>query len=76
MGVKTTLDSNQVLHQKKLFWENFLRENPSYLAGWIELAKIEVQLENIEEAKFALQKAVRINPNSVEVERLSEVLGI
>ena len=75
LSLKTVLDSNQVLLQEKLFWEAFLINNPTYFSGWIELVKIEVQLENVESAKNALQKARGINPNSDEIKKLDELLG-
>lgn len=75
LGLKTVTDSNQVLLQEKLFWEAFLINNPTYFSGWIELVKIEVQLENVESAKKALQKARGINPNSDEIKKLDKLLG-
>lgn len=76
LGLKTVLNSNQVLLQERLFWEAFLINNPTYFSGWIELVKIEVQLENIESAKNALQKARFINPNSDEIKKLGKLLGL
>lgn len=34
LGVET-----QSLRLEKEFWENFLKENPSYIPGWVELGR-------------------------------------
>jgi len=70
LGLKTVLNSNQALLQEKFFWESLLEENPTYLSGWVELAKIEIQLENLEAAKKAILTAFEINPNSIEVKNI------
>lgn len=75
LGLKIVTDSNHVLLQERFFWKTLLSKYPTYFAGWIELTKIEVQLENISAAKVALEKAREINPNSSEVKRLFEVLA-
>lgn len=76
LGLKTVTDSSLVLLQERFFWEGLLTKHPTYLSGWIELTKIEVQLENLKAAKIALEKAREIDPNSIEVKKLSEVLMV
>lgn len=76
LSIKTITNSRQVLLQEKLFWERLLTSHPTYFTGWIELTKVEIQLENIEAAKIALIKAREINPNLEEVTMLSEVLKL
>ena len=62
----------ELLKQQKLYWEEFLAENPTYLDGWIELANIELKLGKTEEAKLSLDKAKAIGPNSSKVKDLEE----
>lgn len=76
LGVRIESETKTSLEQGKIFWENFLVENPSYLQGWLELAKIEVQLENFEAARSAFSKAKTINPNSELIKNAESVLGI
>lgn len=64
LGTKAAVPSESTITQEKLFWENFLKENPTYFDGWIELAKINIKLGNQNEARDALLKAEKINPNS------------
>ena len=61
--------------QRKIdFWQNFLVIYPTYEAGWIEIAKIEIQKQNYTEALWALSKAKEINPNSEKVKNLESEL--
>ena len=64
----------ELLKEQKLYWEEFLAENPTYLDGWIELANIELKLGKTEEAKLSLDKAKAIGPNSSKVKVLEEAL--
>ncbi|MEK7112191.1 MAG: tetratricopeptide repeat protein [Patescibacteria group bacterium] len=54
----------ELLKYQKIYWKDFLAENPTYFDGWIELAQIELKLGNLEEAKLSFEKAKTINPNS------------
>jgi len=76
LGLKTQnrIDEQQLLKEQKLYWEEFLAENPTYLDGWIELANIELKLGNLEEAKLSLDKAKAIGPNSSKVKALEDAL--
>ena len=76
LGLKTQNQKyeQQLLKEQKLYWENFLAKNPTYLDGWIELANIELALGNPEEAQLSLEQAKTISPNSSSVKALQEVL--
>ncbi|MFV1917083.1 MAG: hypothetical protein ACC618_01165 [Patescibacteria group bacterium] len=74
LGLKIVVDSNQVLLQEQYFWNNLLKENPTYLQGWVELAKINIQLEDIDSAREALFKARKVDPNSILLEELEKNL--
>jgi hypothetical protein len=58
--------------EELLFWEGFLRENPTYQTGWIELTKLELERGNLEVAKLYFDKAVSIEPNSEVLEVLKD----
>ena len=76
LGIKTQnqIYEQELLKEQKLYWEEFLAENPTYLDGWIELANIELKLGKTEEAKLSLDKAKAIGPNSSKVKDLEEAL--
>jgi len=59
---KETYFKDQLLRKK--FWLSFLNSNPNYLPGWIELAKIESRLGNLQAANEAFETAQKIDPNS------------
>lgn len=40
LGVET-----QSLSLEKEFWENFIKENPNYIPGWIELERMDKVIE-------------------------------
>jgi len=62
--------------QEKTFWESILSQNPSYLPGYLELAKINFSLGDKNSAYSDLMKASEINPNSLDVKNLEKELGI
>ena len=66
LGIETQnqIYEQELLKEQKIYWENFLAENPTYFDGWIELANIDLKLGNLEEAKLSFEKAKTINPNS------------
>lgn len=64
-------EGSDKLNEDKLFWQEFVSENPSYQDGWVMLAKINLGLGNIEEARAAFEKAKEIDPNSEEISKLN-----
>ncbi len=76
LGIRIQTDAKTVFSFEKGFWQAFLKKNPSYLPGWLELAKIEVQLEDIDAAKEALNKAREIDPNSELLKETAKKLGL
>lgn len=78
-GIRMETNTKSFLLSQRGFWVEFLEENPSYLPGWIELAKTEVQLENIKSARQALIEAKNIDPNSdilIEAQRQLGLFGL
>ena len=62
LGASTIASQN--LEEEKIFWENFLEENPNYLDGWIELAVLEEEQGNGEKASGYYLRAKELDPNS------------
>lgn len=77
LGSQIELEERQLLSQKeqKKYWENFLKENPNYLPGWLELTNIYLEEGEVENARESLSKAKKINPNSPEVKDLQKRLS-
>ena len=73
LGIKTQnqIYEQELLKEQKLYWEEFLAANPTYLDGWIELTRINISLGDNSAARIAHQKAEEINPNS---EKLNDLL--
>lgn len=46
------------------YWNGFLEKNPDYLPGWLELAKLRVDNNEISDAFLAANEALKIDPNS------------
>ena len=65
-------EKSDKLENDKLFWQEFVFDNPTYLDGWIMLTKVNLELGNLEEAKAALEKARTLNPNSEEITELNK----
>ncbi len=76
LGLRMEVNTNSVLETQKEFWNKLLSKNPTYVDGWMELAKIEVQLENIDNAKKAIDRAKKIEPNSKSVSQVEIDLGL
>ncbi len=62
---KTTRSQGDII-----YWEGFVKENPSYIAGWLELAKSYYKAGDLMLTLSALQSAEKIDPNSEELKNL------
>lgn len=72
LGVK--IDTSSV-NEQKMYYEKIVKENPTYMDGYIELAKISSFLGDRESEKNYLKMAYNINPNSKEVNDLLNQVG-
>lgn len=59
----STENANSDLKNQESFWQEFLKQNPNYLPGIVELAKIERKLGFAGYAEELLLKVKEINPN-------------
>lgn len=51
------------LEKEGKFWEGFLSQNPTYIPGWIEYAKINLKLDNPEKVERAEKNIKNLDPN-------------
>lgn len=75
-GVKKEERERHVLREDKASWEKFLKENPTYIDGWLKLAKIAHKLGDKNYAEYALSSATSIDPNSKRVRGARSELGL
>lgn len=61
MGDEISVDQ---LQEERIYWENVVTENPTYMDGWIELSRIYKSLGDAESSQKAILEARKINPNS------------
>jgi hypothetical protein len=73
LGVTTTPPTSLLLTEK-VFWEAKVTAYPTYLDGWLALAKINFQLGNWLDGQRALEIAKRIDPNSLKIVSLEKEL--
>lgn len=69
------LGATDTVIEEIMFWEGFLRENPTYIAGWVELSKLEIERGNLSAASLYYEKAQTIDPNSEILEELEGKLN-
>jgi len=62
------------LSYEKAFWEEKVRLYPTYLDGWLSLAKINFKLGDQETSFQALEIAKKIDPNSIKIIALEKEL--
>lgn len=58
-----------------IYWEEIVRETPTYRDGYLKLATLYWQLREDEKAKENLDKAIAIDPNSEKARELKNQLG-
>lgn len=75
LGAQSGSNEQEFLQEQKIFWGEFVAENPTYLDGWIELTEINLKLGDTEVAKFSLKMAEEINPNSIKIKELRTLIG-
>jgi len=60
---EVVLGVSEDLLEQKNYWQNVLKENPTYFDGWVELSKIENRLGDNAQAEVATENAFQIKPN-------------
>ncbi len=63
----------ELVHERA-FWEEKVALYPTYLDGWLSLARINFKLEDWQESQRALEMAKKIDPNSIKIINLEKEL--
>ncbi len=64
------------LQAEKIYWQNISNANPSYIDAYLQLAKVDVELGNSNEATEFIKKALMLNPNSSKITSVQKALGL
>ncbi|GEM_PF-7109021 len=64
------------LQNEKLYWQTLISQNPSYIDAYLQLAKVEVELGNKNEASDLIAKALQLDPNSPKITSAQKALGL
>lgn len=67
--------NSEGLVAEKAYWQNFLKENPSYIDGWLELTQVNLTLGDRTAASESYNKAREIDPISIKLAPFKEVFG-
>lgn len=67
---------NTPLLDEKAYWQKIVSDNPSYVDGYLQLAKIEVELGNKIEAQTFINKALSLDPNSSKIPKVISALNL
>ncbi|MBN1169101.1 hypothetical protein JXA63_04390 [Candidatus Woesebacteria bacterium] len=70
------MNTQNSMEKERSFWTSYMKENPNYIDGWLELTKIEYETGNIQKAIRYLEKAKDINPNLNKVKDTETELGL
>ncbi len=49
------------------YWQELVAKNPTYRDGYIQIARIEIEMGDVEASSVALQTAKAIDPNSLNL---------
>ena len=64
------------LQNEKSYWQNLVNQNPTYIDAYLELAKIDIELGNKNEASNFINTALSLDPNSSKVISVQQELGL
>ncbi len=64
------------LQNEKIYWQNIVNANPSYIDAYLQLAKVDVELGYTNEATDYIAKALVLNPNSAKITSVQKELGL
>ncbi|CAN5295534.1 hypothetical protein BH10PAT1_BH10PAT1_7850 [soil metagenome] len=85
LNINKYLDSQKVLgtsidvtplQNERLYWQTLVSQNPTYIDGYLELAKVNVELSNKVEAEIYINKALSLDPNSLKIIEVKNKLGL
>lgn len=64
--------SEAAVYDEIAYWQEFLKTNAEYVPGWVEMARLQVKVKDLEGAKYSIQTAKRINPFYEDIAKVSE----
>lgn len=70
----TTVDVTP-LQNEKAYWQKLISDNPTYIDAYLQVAKVDVELGNKNEANNFLERASNLDPNSSKVQEVKTALG-
>ncbi len=74
-ATNSQVKSYESLVKERTYWRDFLKENPRYIDGWLELTQINLNLGDKTAAKETYNKAREIDPISIKLNPFKEVSG-
>lgn len=68
-------DNSKIIDEKN-YWLNVVKNNPTYVDGYLELAKVDSELGLPDEAKIYIKTAYRLQPNYLKISEVQKLLGL
>ena|SRR5260221_10809291 len=62
--------------EEKTYWEAVVEKNPNYIDGYLQLAKVNVEIGNKNDAQNMIIKALELDPNNSRITSVQEELGL
>lgn len=60
---KPSVYTEESVEESKKFWQQIVQSHPSYKDGYLALARIYIEEDNIEASKVLIEKARQVSPN-------------
>ncbi len=73
LGEKTDITP---LLNEKAYWQDLVNKNPTYVDGYLQLAKVDVEEGNKSEALEFIKTALQLDPNSTKILQVQNELGL
>lgn len=64
------------LQNEKSYWQQIISNNPTYVDGYLQIAKVDIELGNKNEAMSFLERASNLDPNSSKIQEVKNELGL
>lgn len=73
LGEKTDITP---LLDEKAYWQDLVDKNPTYIDGYLQLAKVDIEAGNRNEALEFIKTALQLDPNSTKIPQVQKELGL
>jgi tetratricopeptide (TPR) repeat protein len=64
------------LQEEKNYWENLIKKNPTFVDGYLQLAKIYSLMGKKDEAILQIKSALSFDPNSMKIIQVQRLLNL